>query len=65
MAKFIRVDAEYPNGDKFLMYINLETISAIQSDNGGTTVYFIGGENDYCMVDIPISEFMDLVNSAE
>jgi hypothetical protein len=65
MAKFLKVKEAFEDGRKYVTYINLDNISLIQDegDDGGTLVFFVGGKDDYCSFNIPLSDFMDLVNS--
>lgn len=63
MAKFIKVEYEVSTYGKHVGYINLDNVSVIQDDGDGTTVYFVGGADDYVTYNIPLTDFMDLVNS--
>lgn len=67
MAKFIRVHEKYQtryHEVDNIYYINLEKIAMIYFDEDRTKVRFIGTDDSWGFK-IPLSEFMDLVNSAE
>ena len=66
MAKFIKVKEILKNGTDYVTYINLNNVSLIQANSdGGTILCFVGGKDDYATFNIPLSDFMDLVNSQE
>ena len=64
MAKFIKVEEDYGNNTKYVTYINLENVTHILERDNNTRVCFIGRDDSWGF-NIPLSDFMDLVNSAK
>ncbi len=64
MAKFIKIEEDYRNGNKYVTYINLDNVTHIFERDNNTKVCFVG-DDDIFEFNIPLSEFMDLVNSAK
>jgi len=62
MAKFLKVEEDL--GVEYVTYINLDNVTQIFERNNKTRVCFIGQQDTFTF-NIPLSEFMDLVNSQE
>jgi hypothetical protein len=64
MAKFIKIEEAFKDGRKYVTYINLDSVAQIFERDNQTRVLFIGTDDSWGF-HIPLSDFMDLVNSQE
>ncbi len=64
MAKFIKVEDELKADGTRIVYVNIEMATEIREHKGKTAIFYNDIHN-HTIFNIPISDFMDLVNSQE
>lgn len=65
MANLIKVVDDFENGTKYVTYINLNNVAYIYDIGVQGTAVKVIGQDVVLKFNVPLSDFMDLVNSQE
>lgn len=63
MAKLLKVEELTEDGTR-IVYVNLEMVTEIREHKCKTAIFY-NDINNHTIFNIPLSDFMDLVNSAK